>query len=240
MVSDFMGGKHCMITLQQLQCGYHGRALHTPITHQFNAGALTAVIGANGSGKTTLFNTICGLIAPVAGSVSISGAISYLPQQAAIDRSFPISVVDVITMGTWPNNSLVAANKADTDSDVQQIMAQLQIDAYAHLSIDKLSGGQFQRMLFARLLVQDAQILLLDEPFNGIDGDTQATLLTLIKQLHQQGKTIIAVLHDVEMVKHHFPELLWLQHGQCVIGSSSRLLASNLSSTRLTSDNFTL
>ena len=199
-----------MIQLNNLQIGYR----HAPLPYLFNGyfktGSLTAIMGANGTGKSTLIKTLCQQLPAISGSVHIEGSIAWLPQQSDIERGFPITVFDVVAMGCWPKTGLFRGLNSDLRVQIGQALAQTGIENLAKRVISTPSGGQFQRMLVARMLVQNADILLMDEPFTGIDETTQADLLDLIKALHQQGKTILTVLHDQEMACAFFPELLRL------------------------------
>ena len=207
-----------MITLHNLTVGYQGKPLIKPISGQFESGSLTAIMGANGTGKSTLLKTLCGLLPPIAGDLALSRPrkklLSWLPQQSDIDRTFPITVSDVVAMGCWPHKGILSSIKRDDMAKIANAMEHVGIIDLANYTINQLSGGQFQRMLFARLLVQDSPVMMMDEPFTGIDSQTQETLLNLICELHQQGKTIITVLHNPSIVESYFPQTLLINE-QC-------------------------
>ncbi|MDC0612448.1 ABC transporter ATP-binding protein [Vibrio sp.] len=217
-----------MIHLHNLVVGYQGYGLAEPINGGFKRGSLTAIMGENGAGKSTLLKTICGIQPAVSGSVSINKAVSlsWLPQQADIDRSFPINVFDVVAMGCWPRKSMMDSLR---DADIAKIYAALDevgIRDLVNFSVNQLSGGQFQRMLFARLLVQDADVMMMDEPFTGIDSQTQDVLIKLMCNLHQSGKTVIAVLHNPEMVADFFPDTLAINNACIHWGETHDVMAS--------------
>lgn len=202
------------IELRNITSGYDRHPAIHHISGTFNEGSLTAVIGPNGGGKSTLLKTVAGLIKPMSGELSFPSPkhkrIGYLPQIVEIDRSFPLSVYDVVMMGHWPRCGVF---KAVSPAQRQQALAALEevgMLAFAGRLVGALSSGQFQRVLFARLMIQDADILLLDEPFSAIDARTAHDLLHLIEAWHKKGKTILTVLHDMGQVKHHFPETLIL------------------------------
>ncbi|QHB33539.1 ABC transporter ATP-binding protein [Yersinia canariae] len=203
-----------MIKLRNTEIGYDGHALTPPIDGCFVAGSLTAIIGANGAGKSTLLKTVAGLQPTVAGQISFSDGrapqMAYLPQQAELDRQFPIAVQDVVAMGCWPQSGLLGGINHQSRQRIKQALNTVGMQDMARQPVGELSGGQLQRVLFARLLVQQAQLILLDEPFTGIDSQTVGLLLEVIHQLHNEGRTIIAVLHDMSMVAEHFPHTLWL------------------------------
>ncbi|MBJ3816881.1 metal ABC transporter ATP-binding protein [Shimwellia pseudoproteus] len=201
-----------MITLENLVTGYQGHPLSQPISGTFRAGSMTAIIGANGTGKSTLLRTLAGLQPAVSGTLRRQplACTGWLPQQHALDHQFPITVHDVVAMGCWPQRSMWRGLGGGSRQRIMSALDQVGIRSLAEHTIDTLSGGQFQRMLFARLLVQDAPLLLMDEPFTGIDSQTSEALLALMCQLHRQGKTLLVVLHNLAMVQRAFPETLCL------------------------------
>lgn len=218
-----------MITLHDLVTGYQGQGIGVPLDGRFASGSMTAIVGANGSGKSTLLKTLAGLLLPVQGTLSFGPAgrprMGYLPQQAEMDRQFPLTVFDVVAMGCRPAGGLLRRINRAGQAAIWQALTRVGLEALAQRAISTLSGGQFQRMLFARLLVQEAPLILLDEPFSGIDKPTCGLLMTVIEQLHRQGHTIIVVLHDNKLVARHFPQTLWLSSEQPAWGPSSRVLA---------------
>jgi zinc/manganese transport system ATP-binding protein len=190
-------------------------------------GALLAVVGPNGAGKSTLFRGIVGILKPLAGSIATSGLdvkdIAYLPQSADIDRTFPISVYDFVGTGLWRSVGFFGGMGQAAGKKI----------AHALAAIGTLSGGQMQRMLFARVLLQDARLIVLDEPFNAIDARTSADLLDVVKHWHAQKRTVLAALHDMDLVRAHFPETLLLARGAVAWGATSEVLtAENLLEAR--------
>jgi zinc/manganese transport system ATP-binding protein len=177
-------------------------------------GSLIAVFGPNGAGKSTLFKGIAGLIPPLAGRIDRNGLspreIAYLPQIAEIDRSFPISVYDMVAMGLWRSAGLTGGIGRSARAKVHDAIDAVGLRGFEERSIATLSGGQMQRTLFARLLLQDARVILLDEPFNAIDAKTTADLLDLVRRWHGEKRTVLAALHDLDLVKANFPEALLL------------------------------
>ena len=200
------------LTFRDLTLGYNSH----PAVHHLNgtvsAGSLTAVVGANGSGKSTLMKGIVGVLKPMAGSCTITNGarIAYLPQQSELDRSFPARVVDLVSMGLWRKRGLLGRfTKQDRETVSTALMA-VGLAGFETRSLDTLSGGQLQRALFARVLVQDAELILLDEPFNAIDSRTVSDLIALIKRWHGEKRTVMVVVHDFDLVREHFPEALLL------------------------------
>jgi zinc/manganese transport system ATP-binding protein len=191
-------------------------------------GSLTAVVGPNGAGKSTLFKGVVGVIKPLAGRIERNGVapqdIAYLPQIAEIDRSFPISVYDLVAMGLWRSKGLFGGiGRKDRDA-VEHAIAAVGLTGFEQRPIGTLSGGQMQRMLFARLLLQDARVIVLDEPFNAIDAKTCSDLVELIRRWHGEQRTILTALHDLELVKAHFPETLLLAREPVAWGKTADVL----------------
>lgn len=217
-----------MIALEQAVLGYQGRAVTPPISGSFAKGSMTAVIGANGSGKSTLLKTLLRLQPAVSGRLSFAGdkspRIAWLPQLAEMDRQFPATVYDVVCMGSWPARGLFSGLRRQQRLRVCHAIERVGLSELRRAPIETLSGGQFQRMLFARLLVQDAPLVLLDEPFTGVDAQTSRFLMALICQMHEAGQTVIAVLHDNALVESHFPQVLLLGPDACHWGAASEVL----------------
>ena len=208
-----------------------------PAVHHLNgevaSGALVAVIGPNGAGKSTLFRGLAGILKPLAGSIHLGGLdvkdIAYLPQSVDIDRSFPISVFDFVGTGLWRATGFFGGMGKAEREKIAHALAAVGLNGFENRPIGTLSGGQMQRMLFARVLLQDARLIVLDEPFNAIDAKTSADLLALIKRWHGEGRTVLAALHDMELVRNHFPETLLLARGPVAWGPTAEVLtAENL------------
>jgi zinc/manganese transport system ATP-binding protein len=191
-------------------------------------GALLAVVGPNGAGKSTLFRGIAGILKPLAGAISLCGLdardIAYLPQTADIDRSFPITVFDFVGTGLWRATGLFGGIGTVARVKIARALAAVGLTGFENRAIGTLSGGQMQRLLFARVLLQDAQLIVLDEPFNAIDARTAADLLMLVKHWHAEGRTVLAALHDLDMVRTHFPETLLLARGPVAWGATADVL----------------
>ncbi|MEN6542952.1 ABC transporter ATP-binding protein [Parvibaculum sp.] len=203
-----------VMDIVDLTVAYERRPAVHHVSGSFARGSLTAIVGPNGAGKSTLIKTMVGLMHPSTGRVDRHGLgrrdIAYLPQQAEIDRSFPINVADTVALGLWNQIGLWKAINRKGWQRIADALAHVGLEGFGRHPIAALSTGQFQRVLFARLLLQDAPIILLDEPFAAIDERTTADLLAIIHRWHEDGRTVIAVLHDMEQVRHHFPETLLL------------------------------
>ncbi len=219
-----------VITLQDLTVTYERRAAVHHVSGCFAQGSLTAIVGPNGAGKSTLIKAIVGVMRPAAGHVHLDGldtrAIGYLPQAAEIDRSFPLSVADTVAMGAWRHIGAWRALTSDLARRTCQALVAVGLEGFEERSVGSLSSGQFQRVLFARLLVQDAHLIVLDEPFTAIDARTTQDLLRLVRTWHGEGRTVIAVLHDLDQVREHFPDTLLLARESIAWGATAQVLCS--------------
>jgi zinc/manganese transport system ATP-binding protein len=225
------------LTFDDVTLGYDRHPAVHHLTGAIDAGALLAVVGPNGAGKSTLFRGIVGLLKPLAGRIVMSGLdareIAYLPQIADIDRSFPISVIDFVSTGLWRATGIFGGIGPAARKRIAQAIAAVGLTGFENRGIGTLSGGQMQRLLFARVLLQDARVIVLDEPFNAMDVKTSADLLALVAQWHAEGRTVLAALHDLEMVRAHFPQTLLLAREPVAWGATSEVLtAENLIAAR--------
>jgi zinc/manganese transport system ATP-binding protein len=221
------GMKPAALELTDLTVCYGRRPAVHHLSGRFMSGSLTAIVGPNGAGKSTLLRALAGLQKPESGRIAQEGAarIALLPQLAALDRAFPIACRDVVMQGLWPRIGAFRAVPAAEHARVDQALAAVGLAGLAKRPVGSLSSGQLQRLLFARLLVQDADILLLDEPFNAVDAKTAADLLRLIRQWHGEGRTVIAVLHDLDLVAREFPETLLLARDLIAWGATEQALS---------------
>ncbi|OZI30970.1 ABC transporter [Bordetella genomosp. 10] len=178
----------------------------------FARGSLTAIVGPNGAGKTTLLKSLIGEGGQVEGEIDYGSLtpedFGYLPQVTSIERQFPLSVADVVIMGAWRRIGPFRGVTAETARQAERALAAVGLAGFERRRVGSLSGGQMQRVLFARLLLQDARVVLLDEPFTAIDDATTRDLLDIVRQWHRDGRTVIAVLHDFDQVRAYFPETL--------------------------------
>lgn len=212
-----------------------------PAVHHLNGviarGTLLALVGPNGAGKSTLLKGIAGALIPLAGRIDRDGLISrdlaYLPQAAEIDRSFPINVFDMVAMGLWRRAGLFGGIARKQRDAIDKAIDAVGLSGFEERPIGTLSGGQMQRTLFARLLLQDAHVILLDEPFNAIDAKTAADLFEVVRRWHQEERTVIAALHDLDLVRAQFPQALLLARAPVAWGETARVLtAENLQAAR--------
>ena len=208
-----------------------GYDLHPAVHHlslTIEQGSMVALVGPNGAGKSTLLKGIMGQLKLLGGSISLgqlsSAQIAYLPQLSQVDRSFPITVREMVALGGWGQVGAFKSIGKSQKESIHQALHQLGLEGFEHRMIDTLSGGQMQRVLFARLLLQKAELILLDEPFTGVDARTSKDLIDQIKRWQKDGKTIVAVLHDLHQVKAHFPTTLLLSRRAIAYGNTEGVL----------------
>jgi zinc/manganese transport system ATP-binding protein len=217
----------CAIALDNLTVSYRRHPALHHVCGQFAHGSLTAVIGPNGAGKSTLLKSLLGMTRIDSGNVTVSPPrkkIAYLPQQSDIERSFPITVRDCVLLGHWQRTGLFRAMPRALIEQADAALAAVGLDGFAARPIGSLSSGQFQRVLFARILLQDADLILLDEPFNAIDTRTTNALLDIVRRWHGEQRTVIAVLHDHRQVSQHFPQCLLLAREVVAWGDTHTVL----------------
>ena len=215
------------IRLADVTLSHERRPAVHHLSGEFAPGSLTAVVGPNGAGKTTLLRAIAGLHPLDEGRIERpADRIALLPQMSALDRSFPIACLDVALLGHWSRSGPFRAIGPDARAQAGAALEAVGLDGFGHRPVGSLSAGQFQRLLFARLLVQDAPIILLDEPFNAVDARTAADLLRLVRDWHGQGRTVVAVLHDLDLVRREFPETLLLARDPIAWGGTEEALGA--------------
>lgn len=197
------------VRLRNLTLGYDRHPAVHHLEAEIAGGSLTAVVGPNGSGKSTLLRGIVGELRPMTGAVSVEGAVrgrlAYLPQQAMIDRSFPITVAELAATGLWHRTGAFGGLGRQGRAALATALEKVGMSGTERRPIAMLSGGQMQRVLFARVILQDAPLILLDEPFSAIDERAVEDLMGLVRRWHGEGRTVIAVLHDLDLVRAHFP-----------------------------------
>ena len=202
------------ITLHNLTLGYERHPAVHHLSGVFEPGSMTAVVGPNGSGKSTLLKGITGMLRPLGGRIDRENLqlnqIAYLPQHLEVDRSFPITVMDIIILGFWHSIGMFGGMNRNLWERAEQALITVGLDGFESRAISNLSGGQFQRVMFARMLLQECPVVVLDEPFTSIDAQTTLDLFKVISRWHAEKKTIIAVLHNFDQVRSYFPQTLLL------------------------------
>ena len=217
-----------MIQLDNLTLGYDRHPAVHHLSGEIAAGALVAVVGPNGAGKSTLLKGIAGELRPIGGRIVMPAlpahGLAYMPQRGEIDHSFPVSVFDVVAMGLWHEIGAFGGVSREQRRRVRAALEAVGMAGFESRPIGSLSGGQLQRARFARLMLQDAPLILLDEPFAAIDSRTVDDLVELILGWHDEGRTILTVVHDLEQVRRHFPTALLLSREPVAFGPTAEVL----------------
>ena len=214
------------IELHNLTVGYERHPAVHHLSLRWAAGSLVAIVGPNGAGKSTLLKALAAQLRPLSGHIEgLAGRrVAYLPQSPQIDRSFPVTVQDLVQLGLWHEVGALGRWRGEHRLRCREALAAVGLQGFEARTIDTLSGGQFQRALFARLMLQDADLLLLDEPFAAVDENTSADLLQLLKDWSASGKTVLTVLHDLGLVRSHFPHTLLLAREPVAHGAPAAVL----------------
>ncbi|PKU22628.1 metal ABC transporter ATP-binding protein [Telmatospirillum siberiense] len=230
-----------LVSLRDVTVAYDRHPAIHHVSCGFARGSLTAIIGPNGAGKSTLVKTIAGLLKPAEGAMRLHGVspkdIAYLPQLAGIDDSFPISVQDVVLLGLWRRTGAFGRITLDMRVEASKALSTVGLDGFEGRAFGSVSAGQRQRVLFARVLVADSPLILLDEPFSAVDSRTTADLIRLIDRWHREGRTVLAVLHDHDQVRRHFPQSLLMAREVVAGGPTEEVLTpANLLRARAMSE----
>ena len=229
------------IKIQNLTVSYNFHPAVHHLNATINQGQWVAIVGPNGAGKSTLLDTLAGIITDYEGSIEgiNPNSVAYLPQQTKLDKDFPITVLELISTGLWQE---IGFSGGLSDTQIERCMNALEavgLDGFEIRLINTLSGGQLQRSLFARVLMQDQQVILLDEPFNAIDTKTIMDLTLVIKEWQSKNRTVIMVTHDLEYVKDNCPNSMLLAKECIDYGSTKSVLTKeNLDNAKQVSEAF--
>ncbi len=208
MSSDFA------VKLNNLTIAYNRQPAVHHVSGSFAIGELAAITGANGAGKSTLLKAIAGILPVFEGSIEFGSItrndMAYMPQAADMQRDFPINILQMVCSGFWQQSGDFGKISRQQREQAIEALTDVGLSGFEKRNLDSISAGQFQRALFARIIVQNARLILLDEPFTSIDANTTAALLKIIAQWHKEGRTVICVLHDFEQIKQHFTNCLLL------------------------------
>jgi zinc/manganese transport system ATP-binding protein len=227
-----------LLTLSNLTLTYRRHPAVHHLSGTVGAREMLAILGPNGAGKSTLLRALAGLHPVAGGAVQWAKNIhacdvAYLPQRPKIETQFPITVLDFVLAGFWHDCGGFGHISHHQMDEAQGALAAVDLAGFARRQIGTLSAGQMQRLLFARMMVQHARVLLLDEPLAAVDARTTQLLLKLLHDFRAAGKTIIAVLHDVEQIRTHFSHCLILARDPIVWGPTAEVLTDeNLSRAR--------
>ena len=233
-------GNDFAVQATDLTLAFQQRPVLWDVDLEVPQGVLMAIVGPNGAGKTTLLRTVLGLLRPAAGEVRVFGRpyaeqrrlVAYVPQRGSVDWDFPTTALDIVTMGTYGGLGWVRRPGAPERARAADALAQVGMQNYANRQISQLSGGQQQRVFLARALVQDAQVYLMDEPFQGVDATTERAIVDLLRALRVDGKTVVAVHHDLQTVAEYFDHVMLLNVRRIAAGPVDRVF--NEENLRLT------
>ena len=238
-----MTGTSLSVDIQNLTVSYPQNTIISGLSCHFEVPSLWAIMGPNGAGKSTLLKALLGLQKPSKGRVVFKGFcpcdVAYLAQQNLLDRNFPLTVGDTIAMGLFREVGIFRKYTSEQRDKMQAALEQVGLASFAKTPLQALSGGQFQRVLFARLILQDAPVIFLDEPFTGVDRRTIEDLIQLVHVWVKQKRMVIAVLHDMDLVEEHFPNTLLLARSFYCSGPTKKVLTKeNLRAARAASQSW--
>ena len=206
-----------VLSVKNLTVAYDGKPVLENISGEIKKGSLTAIIGPNGAGKTTFLKAIMGLLKPLSGEVTFGfedkerkTKIAYVPQTGSTDRDFPVTVFDVALMGRYPHLGWFKRPKKKDREIAFEMLKKVGMEKYVHRQIGTLSGGQEQRVFLARALAQQAKLYFLDEPFKGVDAATEKVIVEMLREIREQGGTVVVVHHDLNTVKKHFDSVIMI------------------------------
>jgi ABC-type Mn2+/Zn2+ transport system ATPase subunit len=225
-----------VLTVKSLFVSYHGNEAIENVSFSIEQGKLVGIIGPNGAGKSTLLKALLNLIPKDKGEIQIYGksfnerrkSVAYVPQRSDIDWDFPINVLDTVLLGTYPNLGLFKKPKKKEKEWALQCLQRVGMEEFSKRQIGELSGGQQQRVFLARALAQKSEILFLDEPFVGIDVSSEETIITILKELKNSGRTILVVHHDLSKVSDYFDELILLNKKLIGYGDIDQILRAEV------------
>lgn len=228
--------KEYPIIVEDLSVSYGNKRVLTNVYLNILPGEVYGLIGPNGAGKSTLLKSILGLIDVSAGHVNILGGdiekvrakVAYVPQRDEIDWTFPANVMDVVLMGRYPHKTLFQQLSNKDRKIAMDALDSLGIAHFKDRQIGQLSGGQQQRVFLARALTQEAEIILLDEPFVGVDITTEERIISTLKSLAAQGKTLLVVHHDLSTVESYFSQVILLNQRLIAYGPTDEIFNQDL------------
>jgi manganese/iron transport system ATP-binding protein len=222
-----------ILEIHKLSYRYNTHLALEDVTFHLHAGERVAVVGPNGAGKSTLFKVVSGVLSPSSGEVKIFGygprghiCIAYVPQRSQVDWRFPASVADVVMMGRIGQIGFFRWPRRRDWENVHAALEAVDMEDLADRQIGELSGGQQQRTFLARALAQEAELVLMDEPLNGLDTPSQEAILALLEKLRQQKITVMVATHDLGQAAAYFDRVMLLNHHLIRFGAPNEVLTS--------------
>ncbi|WP_315336428.1 metal ABC transporter ATP-binding protein [Fusobacterium pseudoperiodonticum] len=215
------------IEIKNLTVAYGENIALEDLNLNIEVGSLMALVGPNGAGKSTLIKTILKFLKQITGEIKINAkTLAYVPQRNSVDWDFPTTLFDVVEMGCYGRVGLFKRVSKEEKHKVLKAIEQVGMLEFKDRQISELSGGQQQRAFIARALVQEADIYLMDEPFQGVDSTTEKSIVEILKQLKAEGKTIIVVHHDLQTVPAYFESVALINKAVIVSGKVSEVFTS--------------
>lgn len=234
------GDRDLAIEVMDLTVAYRDKPVLWDVDMSVPRGVLMAIVGPNGAGKTTLIKAILGLVDISAGRVLIGGRpyehqrrrVAYVPQRGSVDWDFPTTALDVVMMGRYGALGWIKRPGARERQAAAEALEKVAMSDYTHRQISQLSGGQQQRVFLARSLVQEADVYLMDEPFQGVDATTERAIVTLLQDLRDSGATVVCVHHDLQTVTEYFDSVTLLNVRRVASGATREVFTNeNLRAT---------
>jgi manganese/zinc/iron transport system ATP- binding protein len=225
-----------VVEIHDLTVSYDRKPVLWGVDLTLPQGAVVGVMGPNGAGKSTLIKAIMGLLPIQSGYIQLFGQkldevrsrISYVPQRESVDWDFPISVFEVVLMGRYGKIGLFRRPR-QADKDIAlECLRKVGMESFKNRQISQLSGGQQQRVFLARALAQKADLYFMDEPFTGVDAATESAIVDLLKEMKQQGKTVIVVHHDLQTAKEYFDWIVFLNMRLVASGETAKVFTPEL------------
>ncbi len=225
-----------VLEIHDLTVAYHKKPVLWGVDLMVPKGSLVGIIGPNGAGKSTLIKACMGLLPLSSGWVKFFGKdlrevptrVGYVPQRESVDWDFPVNVMDVVLMGRYGHLGLLRRPRAADRELARAALEKVNMLPYANRQIANLSGGQQQRVFLARALAQQADLYFMDEPFAGVDAATEAAIITVLRELRTQGKTIMVVHHDLPTARQYFDRLLLLNMNVVAFGPTEQVYTAEL------------
>lgn len=216
------------ISVKGLSVSYDRKRVLSNIHLSIESGNIYGVVGPNGAGKSTLFKSILELIEPNSGQIEVLGTdiekvrkkVAYVPQKDEVDWTFPATVMDIVLQGRYPHKKILQSLNKEDRAIARSALKDLEIEDLEDRQIGQLSGGQQQRVFIARALTQEAELFLLDEPFVGVDMLTEERIITILKRLASEGKTLLVVHHDLATVEKYFNKVILLNQRLIAYGDT--------------------
>lgn len=224
------------IEVEHLTVSYNARPALLDVSVNIESDQLVGIIGPNGAGKSTFIKAVLGFVRPDLGTVRIGGTnaqnakgqVAYVPQRGAVDWDFPITVKEVALMGRYQQIPWYSSPRKEDGETAMEALKMVRMEKFADRQIGELSGGQQQRVFMARALAQGSNILLLDEPFAGVDAATERAILEVLDRAKRSGKTLVVVHHDLSTAAEYFDKLLLIKQRLYAYGEPAAVLQEDL------------